>query len=73
MNKFKVPIKNALFMYSYIWDKACSEDLINIDANDNFKSSNIFAELYLIKNTVPSIIAISNIITKPLKRKLPIL
>lgn len=48
MNKFKVPIKNALFMYSYIWDKACSEDLINIDANDNFKSSNIFAELYLI-------------------------
>ena len=48
MNKFKVPIKNALFMYSYIWDKAESTDLINLDANDTFKSSNIYAELFII-------------------------
>ena len=48
MNKFKVPIKNALFMYSYIWDKAESRDLINLDANDTFNSSNIYAELFII-------------------------
>lgn len=48
MNKFKVPIKNALFMYSYIWDKVNSIDLTNLDSNDDFKSSDIYAELFLI-------------------------
>ena len=47
MNKFKVPIKNALFMYSYIWDKVNSIDLTNLDSNDDFKSSDIYAELFI--------------------------
>lgn len=48
MNKFKVPIKNALFMYSYIWDKVKNKDYTNLSAEDDFKSSNIYAELFLI-------------------------
>lgn len=48
MSKFKVPIKNALFMYSYIWDKVENKDYTNLSAEDDFKSSNIYAELFLI-------------------------
>ena len=48
MNKFKVPIKNALFMYSYIWDKVDNKDYTNLSSNDDFESSNIFAELFLL-------------------------
>lgn len=48
MNKFKVPIKNALFMYSYIWDKVDNKDYTKLEADDDFSSSNIYAELYLI-------------------------
>lgn len=48
MNKFKVPIKNALFMYSYIWDKVDNKDYINLSSDDDFTSSNIYAELFLI-------------------------
>ncbi len=48
MNKFKVPIKNALFMYSYIWDKVDNHDYINLSSEDDFASSNIYAELFLI-------------------------
>lgn len=48
MNKFKVPIKNALFMYSYIWDKVENRDYINLSSEDDFESSNIYAELFLI-------------------------
>ena len=48
MNKFKVPIKNVLFMYSYIWDKVDSKDYINLSDEDDFISSNIYAELFLI-------------------------
>ena len=48
MNKFKVPIKNALFMYSYIWDKVGKFDYINLSSEDDFVSSNIYAELFLI-------------------------
>lgn len=48
MNKFKVPIKNALFMYSYIWDKVDNKDYANLNSEDDFDSSNIFAELFLI-------------------------
>lgn len=48
MNKFKVPIKNALFMYSYIWDKVNSEDFTNLSSEDDFESSNIYVELFLI-------------------------
>ena len=48
MNKFKVPIKNVLFMYSYIWDKVGNFDYINLSSEDDFVSSNIYAELFLI-------------------------
>ena len=48
MNKFKVTIKNALFMYSYIWDKVDNKDYTKLEADDDFSSSNIYAELYLI-------------------------
>ncbi len=48
MNKFKVPIKNALFMYSYIWDKVDNKDYINLSSEDDFDSSNIYVELFLI-------------------------
>lgn len=48
MNKFKVPIKNALFMYSYIWDRVENKDFTNLSSEDDFDSSNIFSELYLI-------------------------
>lgn len=48
MNKFKVPIKNALFMYSYIWDKVDNKDYIELSSDDDFESSNIYTELFLI-------------------------
>ena len=48
MNKFKVPIKNALFMYSYIWDKVDNKDFTNLSSEDDFESSNIYVELFLI-------------------------
>ena len=48
MNKFKVPIKNALFMYSYIWDKVDNDDYVNLDVSDDFESTNIYIELFLI-------------------------
>ncbi len=48
MNKFKVPIKNALFMYSYIWDKVDNNDYINLSSSDDFTSANIYAELFMI-------------------------
>lgn len=48
MNKFKVPIKNALFMYSYIWDKVDNDDYVNLDVSDDFESTNIYVELFLI-------------------------
>lgn len=48
MNKFKVPIKNVLFMYSYIWDKVENKDYTTLSSDDDFESSNIFAELFLI-------------------------
>ena len=48
MNNFKVPIKNALFMYSYIWDRVKDKEYTNITAEDDFDSPNILAELFLI-------------------------
>ena len=48
MNKFKVPIKNVLFMYSYIWDKFDKKDFNSLSSEDDFDSSNIFAELFLL-------------------------
>lgn len=48
MNNFKVPIKNVLFIYSYVWDKVNKKDLIDLESLDNFPSPNIYAELFLI-------------------------
>lgn len=51
MNNFKVPIKNALFMYSYIWSKVDIKEYINLSSNDDFDSPNIIAELFLLNIT----------------------
>lgn len=46
-NSRKVPIKNILYMFSYIWDKAEAIDLALKDNNDDFDSPNILAKLFL--------------------------
>jgi 5-methylcytosine-specific restriction enzyme subunit McrC len=48
MSDFKVPIKNVLYMYSYIWDKVDKNDITKINANDDFTSIDIYAELFLM-------------------------
>ena len=45
--KRKVPIKNVLYMFSYIWDRAENIDFKYLDNNDNFDSGNILARLFL--------------------------
>ena len=49
MNKIsrKVPIKNILYMFSYIWDKAENIDFTYLNNNDDFDSSNILAKLFI--------------------------
>lgn len=49
MNKLerKVPIKNVLYMFSYIWDKAEYIDFEYLDNNDDFDSINILAKLFI--------------------------
>ena len=46
-NSRKVPIKNILYMFSYIWDKAEAIDLALKDNNDDFDSPNILSKLFL--------------------------
>ena len=53
-NLRKVPIKNILYMFSYIRDKVDFCDYKNLSANDDFDSVNILAELFLI-NVYPYI------------------
>jgi len=43
----KVPIKNVLYMFSYIWDKAESIDFDFKDNDDDFDSPNILTRLFL--------------------------
>lgn len=43
----KVPIKNILYMFSYIWDKAENIDFTYLDNNDDFDSANVLAKLFL--------------------------
>ena len=52
MNTFKVPIKNVLYMYSYVWDSLNKEFKSDLDSIDDFESIDIFTELFLknIKN-----------------------
>jgi hypothetical protein len=47
-NSRKVPIKNVLYMFSYIRDKAEFFDCTKLSNNDDFDSVNILAELFLI-------------------------
>ncbi len=46
--QLKIPIKNLLYMYSYAWDMVSAQRLIQLAATDNFTSTDIFAELFLI-------------------------
>ena len=46
-NNRKVPIKNILYMFSYIWDKAEAIDFALKDNNDDFDSPNILAKLFI--------------------------
>ncbi len=50
--KRKVPIKNVLYMFSYIRDKAEYFDYKNLSSNDDFDSVNILAELFLINSEI---------------------
>ena len=44
----KVPIKNVLYMYSYIWDEAQYLDFTDLDCKDDFDSVNILSEFFII-------------------------
>ena len=46
-NNRKIPIKNVLYMFSYIWDKAEAIDFALKDNNDDFDSPNILAKLFI--------------------------
>jgi len=48
MNSYKVPIKNALFMYSYIWDRTRKDEIIDLSDKDDFNFSDLYAELFLM-------------------------
>ena len=43
----KVPIKNILYMFSYIWNKAEDVDFALKDNKDDFESYNILAKLFI--------------------------
>ena len=47
-NSRKVPIKNVLYMFSYIRDKAEFFDYTKLSSDDDFDSVNILAELFLV-------------------------
>ena len=44
----KVPIKNVLYMYSYVWDKVNFDDYAFLNNMDDFDSPNILSTLFLI-------------------------
>jgi len=44
----KVPIKNVLYMYSYIWNEAQFFDFTDLNCKDDFDSINILSELFII-------------------------
>ena len=46
-NNRKVPIRNILYMFSYVWDRAEAIDFALKDNNDDFDSPNILAKLFL--------------------------
>ncbi len=46
--KFKVPIKNVLYMYSYVWDQVKFQKTIQLAAKDDFDALNLLAKLFLL-------------------------
>lgn len=44
----KVPIKNVLYMFSYIWDRADYIDFKYLNNEDDFDSVNILSKLFLV-------------------------
>lgn len=47
-NSRKVPIKNILYMYSYVWDKVQFNDYTFLNNIDDYDSSNVLSTLFLI-------------------------
>lgn len=50
----KVPIKNVLYMFSYVWDKVSFKEYTNLNGEDDFDCANILSTLFLInvKNVI---------------------
>ena len=49
----KVPIKNVLYMFSYVWDKVSFQEYTNLNNEDDFDSANILSTLFLLNvNTI---------------------
>ena len=49
----KVPIKNVLYMFSYVWDKVSFQEYVNLNNEDDFDSANILSTLFLLNvNTI---------------------
>ena len=44
----KVPIKNVLYMFSYVWDKMSFQEYTNLNNEDDFDSANILSTLFLL-------------------------
>ena len=52
--KRKVPIKNIIYMYSYVWDKVNFDSYTFLDNIDDYDSPDVLSELFLInaKNVI---------------------
>ena len=49
----KIPIKNVLYMFSYVWEKVKFNEHISLDSKDDFDSANILSSLFLFNvNTI---------------------
>ena len=44
----KVPIKNVLYMFSYVWDKVSFQEYTDLNDEDDFDSANILSTLFLL-------------------------
>ena len=49
----KVPIKNVLYMFSYVWNKISFQEYTYLSDEDDFDSADILSKLFLLNvNTV---------------------
>ena len=49
----KIPIKNVLYMFSYVREKVKFNEHISLDSKDDFDSANILSSLFLFNvNTI---------------------